>query len=66
MGKFAAWLIDLDGTLYSALPVKVTMGLELLRAGCHVRAVIRTFRHEHEAMRLTELPPDADAFAVLK
>ena len=64
MTQYAAWLIDLDGTLYRALPVKVAMGLELLGADRRVRNVIRAFRREHEAMRLTDLPPEADAFAV--
>lgn len=64
MTQFAAWLIDLDGTLYRAMPMKVAMGLELLRTNRRVRAVIRAFRHEHEAVRLTDLPLDADAFTV--
>ncbi len=64
MERYAAWLIDLDGTLYRAMPMKVAMGLELLRANRRVRAVIRAFRHEHEAVRLTDLPLEADAFTV--
>ena len=51
MTPFTAWLIDLDGTLYRALPVKVAMGLQLCFASSYTRRVIRTFRHEHEALR---------------
>lgn len=54
MTPFAAWLIDLDGTLYRALPVKVVMGLQLCFANSWTRRVIRTFRHEHEALRASE------------
>ena len=51
---FAAWLIDLDGTLYRPLPVKVAMGLQLCFASSHTRKIIRSFRHEHEALRASE------------
>ena len=54
MTPFAAWLIDLDGTLYRPLPVKIAMGLQLCFASSHTRKVIRTFRHEHEALRASE------------
>jgi len=46
-----AWLVDLDGTLYRALPVKVAMAAELaLIAPHHVRLVSR-FRSMHEVVR---------------
>ena len=51
MSHFKAWLIDLDGTLYHALPVKAAMCAELLTASSYVRKVIRAFRHQHEALR---------------
>jgi FMN phosphatase YigB (HAD superfamily) len=51
MTQHAAWLIDLDGTLYRALPVKVAMGLQLCFANSWTRRVIRAFRHEHESLR---------------
>lgn len=62
MPHYAAWLIDLDGTLYRSLPVKVAMGIELCFAGRQVRRVIRAFRHEHEALRLAESPGDTSPF----
>ena len=54
MTPFAAWLIDLDGTLYRPLPVKIAMGLQLCFASSHTRQVFRSFRHEHEALRASE------------
>ncbi len=45
-----AWLVDLDGTLYHPTPVKVAMGLSLLRAPRMV-ATIREFRRQHEKIR---------------
>lgn len=47
-----AWLVDLDGTLYSHLPVKVSMAAELAVMGWSVASTLRTFRHAHEALRL--------------
>lgn len=51
--EFAAWLIDLDGTLYRPLPVKLAMAAQLCFAGTSVWRVIRTFRREHEQLRET-------------
>ena len=62
MPHYAAWLIDLDGTLYRSLPVKVAMGIELCFAGRQVRRVIRAFRREHEALRLAESSSDTSPF----
>ena len=64
MTHYAAWLIDLDGTLYRSLPVKVAMGIELCFASRQVRRVIRAFRREHEALRLTESPNGTSPFEV--
>lgn len=47
----AAWLVDLDGTLYRATPVRLCMALELLLAGRQWLGVIQTFRQCHEALR---------------
>lgn len=47
-----AWLIDLDGTLYSARWVKLAMALELGLAGWGAVGTLRRFRHEHERIRL--------------
>ncbi len=46
-----AWLVDLDGTLYRPLPLKLLMAAELLMAGRRKLEVIRRFRHEHECLR---------------
>ena len=62
MNNYAAWLIDLDGTLYRSLPVKVAMGIALCFADRRVRRVIRTFRREHEALRHSEPAIDASPF----
>lgn len=46
-----AWLVDLDGTLYRPLPVKLCMAGELLLFGRRSLTAIRAFRVEHEALR---------------
>lgn len=46
--RYAAWLVDLDGTLYRPLPVKLAMAAELLVAGWSALPVVRAFRREHE------------------
>jgi len=50
-GKYDAWLVDLDGTLYTARWVKLAMALELAVFGWSAVATLRRFRHEHEALR---------------
>jgi HAD superfamily hydrolase (TIGR01509 family) len=50
-GKHDAWLVDLDGTLYTARWVKLAMGAELAVFGWSAIAILRRFRHEHEALR---------------
>jgi HAD superfamily hydrolase (TIGR01549 family) len=49
--SYAAWLVDLDGTLYRAPPVKLAMAAELALLGWASIATLRQFRHEHEAIR---------------
>lgn len=46
-----AWLVDLDGTLYSPKPLKVLMGVELLLFGAWNIRTLQTFRKQHELMR---------------
>jgi HAD superfamily hydrolase (TIGR01549 family) len=46
-----AWLVDLDGTLYAARPVRVAMSLELAITGWNVVSTLRRFRREHERLR---------------
>jgi FMN phosphatase YigB (HAD superfamily) len=55
-----AWLVDLDGTLYRPLPVKLAMAVELLASGWGAIRTLRVFRHEHEALRreLSDEVPD--------
>ena len=47
---FAAWLIDLDGTLYRPLPVKIAMGLQLCFASSHTRKIIHSFRQDRKSV----------------
>lgn len=56
MREHDAWLVDLDGTLYSARPVRAAMSLELALAGWRAVGTLRRFRKEHERLRMT---PDA-------
>lgn len=46
-----AWLVDLDGTLYRAGPVKRRMAFELLLRNPSVAPLLRRFRKEHEGLR---------------
>ena len=46
-----ALLVDLDGTLYAPLPVKLAMGFELTLFGRRDLAAIKAFRREHERLR---------------
>ncbi|MFT7486936.1 MAG: FMN phosphatase YigB (HAD superfamily) [Candidatus Paceibacteria bacterium] len=56
-------LVDLDGTLYSAKPLKLVMGLELLLTGLPKLQKIRAFRKEHEALRESAEDCAGDPFA---
>lgn len=49
--KHAAWLFDLDGTLYAPLPVKLMMAAELALFGAGKIKSIGAFRKEHENLR---------------
>jgi HAD superfamily hydrolase (TIGR01549 family) len=53
-----AWLVDLDGTLYRAAPVRLAMAAELALFGASAALLLRRFRKEHEAIRELELEGD--------
>lgn len=50
--RYRAWLVDLDGTLYRQMPVKLAMAAELALFGWGSIATLRTFRRAHEELRL--------------
>lgn len=56
--EYDAWLVDLDGTLYRAAPVKLAMAAELMLLGAPSAPLLRRFRKEHEALRESELEGD--------
>ena len=56
--RHAAWLVDLDGTLYRALPVKIAMALELATGGLAAAPLLRRFRGLHEVLRAEGAPGD--------
>jgi HAD superfamily hydrolase (TIGR01549 family) len=60
--RYAAWLLDFDGTLYRAKPVKVWMALELMLFGVLSMRTLRRFRHEHELIREGEQSDVGDPF----
>lgn len=49
--KYDAWLVDLDGTLYTQRWVRWAMAAELLLFGWAALATLRHFRHEQERQR---------------
>jgi FMN phosphatase YigB (HAD superfamily) len=49
--RYAAWLVDLDGTLYRRKPVQLAMALELSLFGWGSIKTLRTFRRSHEVLR---------------
>jgi HAD superfamily hydrolase (TIGR01549 family) len=53
-----AWLVDLDGTLYSQAPVRLAMGAEVALFGWGVARVLGRFRREQETLRQLELEGD--------
>jgi FMN phosphatase YigB (HAD superfamily) len=62
---FAAWLVDLDGTLYRQSLVRAMMLVELTLGGRRALRVLKTFRREHERLRTDPSPPTgADPYAV--
>ncbi len=58
----AAWIVDLDGTLYRPFPVKLAMAFELGVFGLGKASLLRRFRHEHERVR--ELGLEGDPFSI--
>jgi FMN phosphatase YigB (HAD superfamily) len=58
----AAWLVDLDGTLYAQQPVRLAMAAELALLGWTSIRTLSRFRREQEALRGLEL--DGDPFAL--
>lgn len=59
-----AWLVDLDGTLYHARPLKLLMAAELLLGGLPSLPLVRAFRHEHERLREDPDAPAGDPFRI--
>ncbi|MEO8904156.1 MAG: HAD-IA family hydrolase [Polyangiaceae bacterium] len=51
LAEYDAWLIDLDGTLYTQRWVRLAMAVELLLLGWSALPTLRRFRHEQEAQR---------------
>jgi putative hydrolase of the HAD superfamily len=49
--QYDAWLVDLDGTLYTQRWVRLAMAAELVLFGWSAIRTLRRFRHEHEALR---------------
>ncbi len=64
MRNHDAWLVDLDGTLYSPTPLKLVMALELAFAGPKALRVVAHFRKEHEAIRERRLTCAPSPYAV--
>jgi len=56
LSRHAAWLVDLDGTLYHARWLKLAMLSELSLFGAWNAPILRKFRHEHERLRID--PPN--------
>jgi FMN phosphatase YigB (HAD superfamily) len=52
-----AWIVDLDGTLYAARPVKLAMLAEVAVSGWGAVATLRRFRSEHESLRQQQDEP---------
>lgn len=65
-GLRKAWLVDLDGTLYAPVPVKLMIAAELVAAGWAAAPVLRRFREEHERVRELELEGDPFALQIAR
>jgi len=50
-GRYKVWLVDLDGTLYRAGPLRIAMAAELMFTGWPAVRVVRAFRRQQERMR---------------
>lgn len=59
---FAAWLIDLDGTLYRQQLVRGVMMLHVAACGRSALPIIREFRREHERLHDELLPAGINPF----
>lgn len=60
-----AWLVDLDGTLYRALGVRLAMAAELVLTGRSAIRAVQAFRREQERMRVAgKLEEMADPFGL--
>ena len=53
--RHSAWLVDLDGTLYTHHWVRIAMAAELVLGGWPVIGTLRAFRSEHERLRAAEI-----------
>lgn len=62
----AAWLVDLDGTLYAQKPVQLAMGAEVALLGWDALAILRRFRREQEELRALELEGDPFMLQVMR
>ena len=51
LGRHHAWLLDLDGTLYRATPLRLLIAAELALGGWAAIGILRRFRQEHERLR---------------
>jgi phosphoglycolate phosphatase/putative hydrolase of the HAD superfamily len=60
----AAWLVDLDGTLYAAPALKLAMAAELCLRGLPQLGRIRAFRRAHEELREEQLECGGDPYRV--
>jgi FMN phosphatase YigB (HAD superfamily) len=52
--SYDAFLVDLDGTLYAPLPVKMLMAVELGVFGLRHAKKLKVFRHHHEGLRAAQ------------
>jgi len=55
---YDAWLVDLDGTLYWPVPVRLAMAAELALFGPRSALLLRQFRKAHEELRRLEFEGD--------
>jgi HAD superfamily hydrolase (TIGR01549 family) len=59
---YAAWCIDLDGTLYRQSVVRTMMASELLLRGQLDIQVLREFRRQHEKLRAAAIVCQSDPY----
>src|SRR5688572_7524938 len=59
---YAAWLIDLDGTLYHQSPVRAMMASELMLRGQVDIKLLREFRRQHEHQRMSGVFDRSDPY----